>query len=556
MKQSRRHLPSDRARLARAACIRTRTTRVALAQDPHRRRHCRRVVHAITDGRDTPPQSAGDDLAALRRGAAAVSADRDGHAAATTRWTATSAGSAWRRPTRAMVDADGPRFPDPQAAIADAYAHEITRRVRRPGGDRRLSRHAATATACCASTSAPTACARSSAPCSTRDFTGFARERTCSSRAAVGMTHYSEQLDTAACRRSSRRRPSPNMLGEVVGATRAHAVAHGRDREVSARHLFPQRRRGGASIPGEDRIMVPSPKVATYDLQPEMSAPELTDKAVEAIDSGKYDLIVLNYANPDMVGHTGSLPAAIKAVETVDTGPRPHRRCHRQSRRRAARHRRPRQLRADARPRDRRAAHRAHHQSGADRAHRRGNRALLAEGRLADIAPTLLELMDLPKPPEMTGVAACARPAQQPEIAQAPARPPSSRARVPCLRAHSAAHAAPRAKIMRSSARCTSSIALGRPGEDHAVLAHHRAAAQRRKADVARLARAGLAVAAALGTRGRDRRRGRRPRRGRSISAVPDGASTFLLWCISTNLDVERRIERLGHALGQRRDAG
>ena len=79
---------------------------------------------------------------------------------------------------------------------------------------------------------------------------------------------------------------------------------------------------GGREEPyaGEDRIMVPSPKVATYDLQPEMSAPELTDKAVAAINSGKYDLIVLNYANPDMVGHTGSLPAAIKAVETVDAG--------------------------------------------------------------------------------------------------------------------------------------------------------------------------------------------------------------------------------------------
>ena len=72
--------------------------------------------------------------------------------------------------------------------------------------------------------------------------------------------------------------------------------------------------------PGEDRVMVPSPKVATYDLQPEMSAPELTDKAVEAISSGRYDLIVLNYANPDMVGHTGVLAAAIKAVETVDRG--------------------------------------------------------------------------------------------------------------------------------------------------------------------------------------------------------------------------------------------
>ena len=72
--------------------------------------------------------------------------------------------------------------------------------------------------------------------------------------------------------------------------------------------------------------MVPSPKVATYDLQPEMSAPELTDKAVEAIGSGSYDLIVLNYANPDMVGHTGSLPAADQGGRDGRRRPRPHRR--------------------------------------------------------------------------------------------------------------------------------------------------------------------------------------------------------------------------------------
>ncbi len=70
--------------------------------------------------------------------------------------------------------------------------------------------------------------------------------------------------------------------------------------------------------PGEDRILVPSPKVATYDLQPEMSAPIVTEKVVEAINSDKYNVIILNFANPDMVGHTGSLPAAIKAVETID----------------------------------------------------------------------------------------------------------------------------------------------------------------------------------------------------------------------------------------------
>ena len=64
---------------------------------------------------------------------------------------------------------------------------------------------------------------------------------------------------------------------------------------------------------------MPSPKVATYDLQPEMSAVEVTDKVVEAIESGKYDFIILNYANCDMVGHTGVFPAVVKAVETVDT---------------------------------------------------------------------------------------------------------------------------------------------------------------------------------------------------------------------------------------------
>ena len=70
--------------------------------------------------------------------------------------------------------------------------------------------------------------------------------------------------------------------------------------------------------PGEDRILVPSPKFETYDMQPEMSAEEVTVKVVEAIKSGKYNVIILNYANPDMVGHTGSLEAAIKAIEKID----------------------------------------------------------------------------------------------------------------------------------------------------------------------------------------------------------------------------------------------
>ena len=73
-----------------------------------------------------------------------------------------------------------------------------------------------------------------------------------------------------------------------------------------------------AAYPGEDRVLVPSPRVATYDLQPEMSAPEVTDRLVAAIASRKYDAIVCNYANGDMVGHTGNYDAAVKAVETLD----------------------------------------------------------------------------------------------------------------------------------------------------------------------------------------------------------------------------------------------
>ncbi|HEX9069415.1 MAG TPA: hypothetical protein VF807_11660 [Ktedonobacterales bacterium] len=79
---------------------------------------------------------------------------------------------------------------------------------------------------------------------------------------------------------------------------------------------------GGREKPfaGEDRTLVPSPTVATYDLKPEMSAPALTDEVVKRIESGDYGFIVMNYANADMVGHTGNLDATIKAVETVDTG--------------------------------------------------------------------------------------------------------------------------------------------------------------------------------------------------------------------------------------------
>ncbi len=153
---------------------------------------------------------------------------------------------------------------------------------------------------------------------------------------------------------------------------------------------------------GEDRILVPSPKVETYDLQPEMSAPEVTEKVLEAINSKKYDCIILNYANPDMVGHTGSLEAAIKAIETVDE-------CVGRVVEAVentqgvllitADHGNAEQM-VDYKTGE---PHTAHTTNPVPLILVGMENAKLKEGKLADLAPTMLEIMGLEKPQEMTG---------------------------------------------------------------------------------------------------------------------------------------------------------
>ena len=130
-------------------------------------------------------------------------------------------------------------------------------------------------------------------------------------------------------------------------------------------------------FPGEDRKIIPSPKVATYDLQPEMSGATVTETVVSSL--ADYDLVILNYANPDMVGHTGVVEAAVKAVETVDDGVRQVVEESAGVGREGPHHRRPRQLRIHAQP-GRLAEHRAHDQSRADRL-RGGGRRELPRGR-------------------------------------------------------------------------------------------------------------------------------------------------------------------------------
>jgi len=154
--------------------------------------------------------------------------------------------------------------------------------------------------------------------------------------------------------------------------------------------------------PGEDRILVPSPKVATYDLKPEMSAPEVTDKLVAAIESGRYDAIICNYANGDMVGHTGVLDAAIKAVETLDAA------LGRvvQAARNAggevlitADHGNAEMMHDPATGQP----HTAHTLNVVPFVYVGRPARLAAGGALQDIAPTMLALMGLPQPAEMTG---------------------------------------------------------------------------------------------------------------------------------------------------------
>ena len=148
------------------------------------------------------------------------------------------------------------------------------------------------------------------------DFTGFERKKGFFPLTYVCMTQYDATMPNVEV--AYKPESLVNTFGEYIsnkGLTQLRIAETEKYAHVT--FFF----NGGVEkqYPGEDRILVKSPAVATYDLQPEMSAYEVTDKMVEAVKSGKYDALILNYANCDMVGHTGVFEAAVKAVEAVDT---------------------------------------------------------------------------------------------------------------------------------------------------------------------------------------------------------------------------------------------
>ncbi|HEY2835168.1 MAG TPA: 2,3-bisphosphoglycerate-independent phosphoglycerate mutase, partial [Rhizomicrobium sp.] len=234
-----------------------------------------------------------------------------------------------------------------------------------------------------------------------KGFQGFARQRVVNFSAAAGMTEYSDELKTIMTSLFP-----PEDVRETIGEVMAeHHLKQLRIAETEKYAHVTFFLNGGREDPfeGEDRVLVPSPKVATYDQQPEMSAYQVTDKLEEAIGSGKYDLIVCNYANPDMVGHTGVMDAAVKAVDTIDE-------CLGRLTRALEKAGGVMLLTADHGNIEMMKDPETHEPYTAHTtldvpivAFGAPKGASLKNGKLADVAPTLLDLMELSKPAVMTG---------------------------------------------------------------------------------------------------------------------------------------------------------
>ncbi|MGQ0748919.1 MAG: 2,3-bisphosphoglycerate-independent phosphoglycerate mutase [Betaproteobacteria bacterium] len=369
------------------------------------RRGVRRVfVHAFLDGRDTPPRSAGPSLAALARkcetlGNAAIASicgryyamDRD------QRWERvaqgydliTQAKAAFRAPTAieglrlAYARDESDEFV--QATIIAPEGGEPARIAEgdavvfmnfRADRARQLTR-----------------------ALTERDFDGFERAVAPKPGYYCTLTSYGEDFRhiPAAFPPQS----VANGFGEYISRLGLKQLRIAEtEKYAHVTYFF----NGGIEkpYPGEDRILVPSPKVATYDLKPEMSAYEVTDRLVEAIQSGKYHAIVCNYANGDMVGHTGNLAAATRAVEVLDECIGRVVAAMREAGGEVV-------ITADhgnaEMMRDKKTgqAHTAHTLNLVPLLYI-GRTARLAErGALQDIAPTLLALMSLEQPPEMSG---------------------------------------------------------------------------------------------------------------------------------------------------------
>lgn len=356
-------------------------------------------VHAFTDGRDTDPHGGINYVREFERQAEEIGAGNI--ASIVGRYYAMDRDNRWERTNLAydlLVHGEGEPFDTPEEALESSYEEDITDEFVKPKlidqtPDSRIQKGDVVIFYNIRGDRAR----QITRALTEKDFSEFEVEKDLNLHYAT-FTAYDENFDAEVAYPPLELK---NTLGEVVSK---HNLAQLRIAETEKYPHVTYFFNGGEETPfeGEKRILIPSPKVATYDLQPEMSAPEVTDALCEQLETEKYQLGILNYANADMVGHTGDMQAAIAAVEAVDQQLK-------RTVETATEHGYKILIIADHGNADKLVdetgnPHTAHTTALVPALILNENEAQhMKDGILADVAPTLLKLMGLPQPEEMTG---------------------------------------------------------------------------------------------------------------------------------------------------------
>ena len=358
-------------------------------------------IHCFMDGRDVPPTSGAEYIEELQKELEKTGVGKI--ATVSGRYYAMDRDNRWERVVKAydaMVNGDGVKAPDPAAMMRQSYADGVTDEFIVP----------AVVTEGAEVKSGDSVIFFNFRPDRAReltrtlvdpDFAGFERKKGFFPLTYICMTQYDATMPNVEVAYAPQ--SLANTFGEYIsknGLTQLRIA----ETEKYAHVTFFFNGGVEAPYPGEDCALIPSPKVATYDLQPEMSAYLVTDEVVKRIRSGKYDVIILNYANCDMVGHTGVFEAAVKAVEAVDTCLGRTLAAIEEMGGRAF-------VTADHGNADMMTdeegnpftAHTTNPVPFIAVGFPEGTKLLPHGGRLADIAPTMLQALGLPQPAEMTG---------------------------------------------------------------------------------------------------------------------------------------------------------
>ena len=277
-------------------------------------------VHCFLDGRDTPPASGKEFVEALEAEMKKIGVGEI--ATVSGRYYAMDRDNRWDRVElayNALTSGEGVKGTDAPAAVQASYDNDKTDEFVIPTVIKKDGQPVGTVKAndsVIFFNFRPDRAREITRAMCDPEFTGFERRNGVFPLTYVCFTEYDETIPGKII--AFHKEEITNTFGEFLAANGLTQLRLAETEKYAHVTFFFN---GGVEVPnkGEDRILVKSPAVATYDLQPEMSAPEVGEKLVEAIKSDKYDVIIINFANPDMVGHTGVQEAAIKAVETVDT---------------------------------------------------------------------------------------------------------------------------------------------------------------------------------------------------------------------------------------------